>query len=96
MLLELGVQTTMETILLLGIVVCRIARVLAQVVQDLCVLQHRAGSLCQRQELIHLPVHESFENMMRPEGGPEFFPCDDMVDGQHGTIIIPLDAGGAT
>ena len=33
---------------------------------------------------------------MRPKGGPEFFPSDDMVDGQHGTIIIPPDAGGAT
>jgi len=33
---------------------------------------------------------------MRPEGGPEFFPSDDMIGGQHGTIIIPPDAGGAT
>jgi hypothetical protein len=34
--------------------------------------------------------------MMRPEGGPEFFPCGDVIGGQHGTIIIPSDAGGAT
>jgi len=33
---------------------------------------------------------------MRPEGGPELFPSDDMIEGQHGTIIIPPDAGGAT
>jgi len=55
-----------------------IARVLAQVIEILCVLQHRAGSLCQRQKLIHLPIHESFWNMMRPEGGPEFIPEDYM------------------
>ena len=29
---------------------------------------------------------------MRPEGGPEFFPSDDMISGQHGTIIIPPNA----
>jgi len=33
--------------------------------------------------------------MMRPEGGPKFFPSDDMISEQHGTIIIPPDAGGA-
>jgi len=33
---------------------------------------------------------------MHLEGGPEFFPSDDMIGGQHGTIIIPQDAGGAT
>jgi len=33
---------------------------------------------------------------MRPKGDPEFFPSDDMIGGQHGKIIIPPDAGGAT
>ena len=33
---------------------------------------------------------------MRPEGGPEFFPSNNMIGGQHGTIIISPDAGGAT
>ena len=63
----------------LGIAIGMIARILAQVIEDLCVLQYRAGSLCQIQELIHLSVHESFENMMRPKGGPEFFLEDYMV-----------------
>ena len=81
---------------LLGITISMIARVLAQVIENLCVLQHRAGFLCQRQELIYLPIHESFGNMMRPKGDPEFFPSDDMIGGQHGTIIIPPDAGSAT
>ena len=51
-LLELGVKTTTETILLLGIAVCMIARILAQVIEDLCILKHSAGSLCERQEFI--------------------------------------------
>ena len=76
---ELGIETAAETIPLLGITISMIARVLAQVVEDLCVLQHRAGSLCQCQELIHLPVHESLGDMMHPEGGPEFVLEDYMV-----------------
>ena len=43
---ELGIETAVETIPLLGITISMIAHVLAQVVEDLCVLQHRAGSLC--------------------------------------------------
>ena len=52
MLLELGVKTTTEMILLLGIAVCMIARILAQMIEDLCVLKHSAGSLRKRQEFI--------------------------------------------
>ena len=52
MLLELGVKTTVKTILLLGIAVCMIARILAQVIEDLCILKHSAGSLRKHQEFI--------------------------------------------
>ena len=76
---ELGVETAAETIPLLGITIGMITSILAQVINDLCILQHRAGSLCQCQELIHLPVHESLGNMMRPEGDHEFVPEDYMV-----------------
>ena len=51
-LLELGVKTTAETILLLGIAVCMMTSVLAQVIEDLCVLKHNAGSLRKNQEFI--------------------------------------------
>ena len=51
-LLELGVKTTTETILLLGIAICMMTGILAQVIEDLCVLKHSAGSLCKRQEFI--------------------------------------------
>jgi hypothetical protein len=49
---ELGVKTTAETILLLGIAIGMIAHVLAHVIEDLGILQHHMGSLCKRQELI--------------------------------------------
>ena len=94
--LELGIKTTMEAILLPDIRVCMVSGVLAQMIKDLCILQHRAVSLGQCQELIHLPVHESFGNMMRPEGGPEFIPVDYMVSRQCGAIIVPPDASSAT
>ena len=51
-LLELGVKTTTETILLLGITVRMMIGVLAQVIEDLCILKHSAGSMCERQEFI--------------------------------------------
>ena len=95
-LLELGVKTTTKTILLLGISVCMMTGILAQVIEDLCVLKHSAGSLCKCQEFIQLSIHESLGNTMRPKGGPEFSPIDNMIGRQHSTIIIPPDAGGAT
>ena len=44
-LLELGVKTMAETILLLGIAVYMITGILAQVIEDMCVLKHSAISL---------------------------------------------------
>jgi hypothetical protein len=51
-LLELGVKTRAETILLPGIAVCMMTDILAQVIEDMCVLKHSAGSLCKRQKFI--------------------------------------------
>ena len=51
-LLELCVKTTAETILLLGITVCMMTGVLAQVIEDLCILKHNTVSLSKRQEFI--------------------------------------------
>ena len=44
-LLELGVKTTAKTILLLSIAVFMITGILAQVIEDMCVLKHSAISL---------------------------------------------------
>ena len=50
--LELGIKTTTKVILLLGIRVCMMTGILAQVIENLCVLKHSAGSLRKRQEFI--------------------------------------------
>jgi hypothetical protein len=78
-LLELGIKTTSKTIMLLGICVCMITGILAQVIENLYVLMHSAGSLCKRQEFNQFPIHESLRNMMRPKGGPEFIPVDNII-----------------
>ena len=51
-LLELGIKTTTETILLLGIRVCMMIGVLAQMIKDLCILKHNTISLSKCQEFI--------------------------------------------
>jgi hypothetical protein len=51
-----------------------ITRVLAQVIEDLCILQNCAGSLSQGQEFIELSLDKSLWNVVRSESGPEFIP----------------------
>jgi hypothetical protein len=50
--LVLSVQAPTKTILLFGVTVSVITRVLAQVIESLCVLQYDAGALGECQELI--------------------------------------------
>ena len=52
--LELGVEVMMKTVVLLGVSIRMMARVLAQVIEGLCILQNSTGSLIQSQELIQL------------------------------------------
>jgi hypothetical protein len=85
----------MKAISLTGISVRMITRVLAQVIEDLCILHNGAGSLSQIQKLIELSLNESFRNVVRSESGPEFFPGDDMISRLHGMIMVPPYAGGA-
>jgi hypothetical protein len=73
-----------------------ITRVLAQVIESLCILHDSAGSLGQSQEFIELSLNKSFWNVMRSESGPEFVPCDDMTSLLHGVVMVPPYAGGAT
>jgi hypothetical protein len=49
-----------------------ITRVLAQVIEDLCILHNSAGSLGQGQEFIEFSLNESLWNVMHSESGPEF------------------------
>jgi hypothetical protein len=85
----------METISLTGISVCMITRVLAQVIENLCILQNSAGSLSQIQKFIELSLNEFLWNVMCSKSGPEFVPCDDMTSRLHGIIMVPPYAGGA-
>jgi hypothetical protein len=94
--LELCVETTTETLLLLGIIIRVTPRVLAQMIKSLCILEYSAGALCECQKFIQLPLHQSFRNMVCPEGSPKFLPGDNMASGLHGTMVIPPNAGSTT
>jgi hypothetical protein len=85
----------MEAVSLTGISVCMITRVLAQVVEDLCILHDRAGSLSQIQKFIELSLNESFRDVVCSKGGPKFVPCDDMTSRLHSMVMIPPQAGSA-
>jgi hypothetical protein len=72
-----------------------ITHVLAQVVEDLCILHDDAGSLCQIQKFIELLLNESFGNVVHSKSGPKFIPCDDMTGRLHSMVMIPPYAGSA-
>jgi hypothetical protein len=83
-------------ILFLGLIVRMIACILAQTIKSLYILQYRASALGECQEFIQLLVHQSFKNMMCPEGIPKFFPGDNMAIRLHGAIVIPPNTGNTT
>src|SRR6185369_10796033 len=56
--LELGVEATTKTVALLGVSIRMIARVLAQVIEGLCILNNSASPLNQSQEFIELPLNQ--------------------------------------
>jgi hypothetical protein len=65
-----------------------ITRVLAQVIEDLCILQNR-------QEFIELSLNESLWNVVCSESSPEFVLCDNMTSRLHGVVMVPPYAGSA-
>jgi hypothetical protein len=93
--LKFGVQASMEAITFAGISVRMITRILAQVVEDLCILHDGAGSLSQIQKFIELSLNESFGNVVRPESGPEFIPGENMTSRLHSMVMVPPYTGGA-
>jgi hypothetical protein len=72
-----------------------ITRVLAQVIESLCILHDSAGSLGQSQKFIELSLNESLWNVVRSKSGPKFIPCDNMISRLHGIVMVPPYAGGA-
>jgi hypothetical protein len=65
-------------------------------IESLCILQYRTVALGECQEFVQLPLHQSFKNIMCPEGSPKFLPGNNMSSGLHGTKIIPPNAGSTT
>jgi hypothetical protein len=78
-----------------GISVRMITRILAQVVEDLCILHDGAGSLSQIQKFIELSLNESFGDVVHSESGPKFIPGDNMTSRLHGMVMVPPYAGSA-
>jgi hypothetical protein len=60
-------RSSTEAIRFTGISIRMITRVLAQVIESLCILHDSAGSLGQSQEFIELSLNESFWNVMHSE-----------------------------
>jgi hypothetical protein len=86
----------MEAVSLTGISVRMTTRVLAQVIEDLCILHDGAGSLSQIQKFIELSLNESFRDVVHSKSGPKFVPNDDMTGRLHSMVMIPPHAGSAT
>jgi hypothetical protein len=66
-----------------------VSRILAQVVEDLCVLHDGVGSLSQVQKFIELSLNESFRYVVRSKDSPKLIPGDDMIGRLHGVKMIP-------
>jgi hypothetical protein len=79
-----------------GITVRMVSRILAQVVENLCVLHDGAGSLSQVQKFIKLSLTESFRYVMRSKCSPELVPGDNMIGRLHGVKMIPPQTSCAT
>jgi hypothetical protein len=93
--LKLCIQAMVETIPFMGVSVRMITRVLAQVIESLCILHNSAGPLGQSQEFIELSLNESFWNVVRSESSSEFVPCNNMTSWLHGVVMVPPYAGSA-
>jgi hypothetical protein len=93
--LKFGVQASTEAISFAGVCIRMITRILAQVIEDLCILHNSAGSLSQIQKFIELSLNKSLWNVVHSESGPEFIPGDDMTSRLHGMVMVPPYAGSA-
>jgi hypothetical protein len=93
--LKLGIQASTKMITFAGISVRMIIRILAQVIEDLCILHDGAGSLGQIQKFIELSLNESFGNVVRSKSGPKFIPGNNMTNRLHGMVVVPPYAGSA-
>jgi hypothetical protein len=66
-----------------------VSRILAQVVENMCVLHDGAVSLSQVQKFIELSLNESFGYVVRSKHSSKLVPGDDMIGRLHGVKMIP-------
>jgi hypothetical protein len=88
-LFKFGIQAPAKTISFAGITVRMVSRILAQMVENLCVLYNGTGSLSQVQKFIELSLNESFGYVVRSQRSPELVPGDDMISRLHSVKMIP-------
>jgi hypothetical protein len=86
---KFGIQASAKMIYFAGITVRMVSRILAQVVENLCILHDSAGSLSQVQKFIELALNKSLGYMVCSKGGPELVPSDDMISRLHSVKMIP-------
>jgi hypothetical protein len=79
-----------------GISVRMRSRILAQVIENLCILCNSAGTLGQAQKFIELPLNESSWYMVCSERSPKLIPSDNMFGGLHRMKLIPPKTGIAS
>jgi hypothetical protein len=72
-----------------GITVRMVSRVLAQVIENLCVLYNGASSLSQVQKFIELSLNESLGYVVCSKRSPKLTPGDEMIGRLHGVEMIP-------
>jgi hypothetical protein len=72
-----------------GISVRMRSRILAQVIESLCILRDGAGTLGQIQKFIELSLNESLRYMMRSKRSPKFVPSDNMFGRLHSMKLVP-------
>ena len=89
MFLELGVETSAETITVLSICVRVIPRILTQIIESLCILNNSLVALSECQKFIQFSLHKSFWNMMASKSSLELIPGDNVVSQKHSMVIVP-------
>jgi hypothetical protein len=72
-----------------------ITRVLAQVIESLCILHDTAGALGESQKFIELSLNESLWNVVHSESGLKFVACDNRTSRLHRVVMVPPYAGDA-
>jgi hypothetical protein len=69
--------------------------ILAQVVENLCILRNSAGTLGQTQKFIELLLNESRWYVMCSERSSKLVPGDDVIGRLHRMKLIPPKTGSA-